>query len=42
MTFWDFANENPVATLFYILVAIHGVDTFIKACRSGTKKKRRR
>jgi len=42
MTFWDFANEHPLATLFYVLVAIYGVETFIKACRSGARKKRRR
>lgn len=41
MTFWDFVQAHPFLTLFYMLVAIYGIEVFIKAFR-GVKNKRRK
>lgn len=39
MTFWEFVQEHPFLTLIYALVAIYGVETFIKAFRGGVRKR---
>jgi len=42
MSLSEFAAEHPFLTVIYALVAIYGIETFVKAWRSGLKRKRRR
>jgi len=42
MSLSEFAAEHPFLTVIYALVAIYGIETFIKAARGGMKKHRRK
>jgi len=42
MSLSEFAAEHPFLTVIYALVAIYGIETFIKAARGDMKKHRRK